>query len=153
MDTRAIAAGLVFVAALGACRRSPVEAPNARVDTLFAEWNKPDSPGCSVGVSQNGTVVYQHGYGMASLENGAPNTPATVFAVASISKQFTAMSIMFLAQQGKLSLDDEVWKYVPGWADHDHRVTIRHLLAHTAGLRDVFLLVECVAARGRRQHQ
>ena len=142
MDTRAIAAGLVFVAALGACRRSPVEAPNARVDALFAEWNKPDSPGCSVGVSQNGTVVYQHGYGMASLENGVPNTPATVFPVASISKQFTAMSIMLLAQQGKLSLDDEVWKYVPGWADHEHGVTIRHLLAHTAGLRDVFLLVE-----------
>ena len=79
---------------------------------------------------------------MASLEHGVPNTPATVFPVASISKQFTAMSIMLLAQQGKLSLDDEVWKYVPGWADRDHGITIRHLLAHTAGLRDVFLLIE-----------
>jgi CubicO group peptidase (beta-lactamase class C family) len=142
MDTRVIAACFVVAAALGGCRRSPVESPNARVDALFAEWNKPDSPGCSVGVSQNGTVVYEHGYGMASLEHGVPITPATVFPVASISKQFTAMSIMLLAQQGKLSLDDEVWKYVPGWADREHGITIRHLLAHTAGLRDVFLLIE-----------
>jgi CubicO group peptidase (beta-lactamase class C family) len=147
MRTAVIAACLVAAATLAACRRSTVESPSARVDGLFAEWNKADSPGCGVGVSQNGAVVYQRGYGLANVELGVPITPASVFPVASISKQFTAMSIMLLAQQGKLSLDDEVSKYVPGWADRDHRITIRHLLAHAAGLRDVFLLVELASPR------
>jgi len=84
---------------------------------------------------------------MASLELGVPITPASVFNVASISKQFTAMSIMLLAQRGQLSLDDEVRKYIPGWADHGSRITIRHLLTHTSGLRDGFTLRELNAAR------
>ena len=148
MDWRMTATCVVVAAAaVGACHRSTAASSNARVDALFAEWNKPDSSGCGVGVSQNGTVVYEHGYGMASLELGVPISPASVFNVASISKQFTAMSIVLLAQQGKLSLDDEVSKYVPGWADREHRITIRHLLAHTAGLRDVFLLIELASPR------
>jgi CubicO group peptidase (beta-lactamase class C family) len=123
------------------------ESVTARVDKLFAEWNRSDSPGCSLGVSQNGVPVYQHGYGMANLESGAPITPASVFHVASVSKQFAAMSILLLAQRGQLSLDDEVQKYVPGWADHGKPVTIRHLLSHTSGLRDGFTLHELNAAR------
>src|SRR5258708_40235919 len=67
------------------------ESVTARVDKLFAEWNRSDSPGCSLGVSQNGVRVYERGYGMASLELGVPITPASVFPAASISKQFTAM--------------------------------------------------------------
>ena len=113
---------------------------NAKVDALFAEWNKPDSPGCAVGISKNGTLLYEKGYGMASLEWGIPITPAAVFPAASISKQFTAMDIMLLAQRGKLSLDDDVQKYIPEWTDHGSRITIRHLLTHTSGLRDVFML-------------
>ena len=113
---------------------------NAKVDALFAEWNKPDSPGCAVGISKNGTLLYEKGYGMASLEWGIPITPAAVFPAASISKQFTAMGIMLLAQRGKLSLDDDVQKYIPEWTDHGSRITIRHLLTHTSGLRDVFML-------------
>ena len=66
------------------------ESLTARVDKLFAEWNRPDSPGCSLGVSQNGVRVYERGYGMANLELGVPITPASVFPAASISKQFTA---------------------------------------------------------------
>jgi CubicO group peptidase (beta-lactamase class C family) len=108
---------------------------------LFSEWNKAGSPGCSVGISRNGSVVYTHGYGMASVELGVPITPQTVIAAASISKQFTAMSILLLAERGKLSLDDDVSKYVPDWADHTHHVTIRHLLTHTSGLREGFLLL------------
>lgn len=146
MDTRVMAVCVLAAAAVGACRSS-VESPSARVDALFAEWNRPDTAGCGVGVSRNGTVIHERGYGMASLELGVPITPASVFNVASISKQFTAMSIMLLVQQGTLSLDDEVWKYVPEWADREHRITIRHLLAHTAGLRDVFLLIELASPR------
>jgi CubicO group peptidase (beta-lactamase class C family) len=114
---------------------------SARVDQLFAPWNKPDSPGCSLGVSQNGVPVYEHGYGMANLELRVPITPASVFHVASVSKQFTAMSILLLAQRGQLSLDDDARKYVTGLPDYGSRLTLRHLLSHTSGLRDAFLLL------------
>ena len=109
------------------------------VDALFAEWTKPDSPGCGVGVASNGAVIYERGYGLANVEARIPITPASVFHVASISKQFTAMSILLLAQRGQLSLDDEVRTHVPGWAEGS-RLTIRHLLTHTGGLRDAFML-------------
>jgi CubicO group peptidase (beta-lactamase class C family) len=120
----------------------------SRVDALFAPWAKPDSPGCGVGVSQNGTIVYEHGYGTANLDLGVPITPSTVFSVASISKQFTAMSILLLAQRGKLSLDDDVRKYIPELPDYGTRMTVRHLLTHTSGLRDVFLLMGLGAPQG-----
>lgn len=113
---------------------------NAKVDQLFAQWNRSDSAGCSLAVSKNGTTVYERGYGRASLELGVAITPASVFHVASISKQFTAMSILLLAQRGKLSLNDDVREYIPEWADHGSSITIRHLLTHTSGLRDAYLL-------------
>ncbi len=136
------AAALVLA---GACRRPHTTSEAAQVDALFAEWSKPGSPGCSLGVSRAGTTVYERGYGMASLELGVPITPASVFPAASISKSFTAMSIVLLAERGQLSLDDEVRKQFPEWAEREHRVTIRHLLTHTGGLRDVFLLIELAA--------
>jgi CubicO group peptidase (beta-lactamase class C family) len=124
-----------------ACRRSQPESQTARVDKLFAVWNSKDSPGCAVGISRNGAIVYQHGYGMANLELNVPITPETVFAIASITKSFTAMSVLLAAAQGKLSLDDEVQKYIPEWRDRDDHITIRHLLTHTSGLRDAFALL------------
>jgi CubicO group peptidase (beta-lactamase class C family) len=125
-----------------ACQKSDVaDAKTARVDTLFSAWNRSDSPGCAIGVSRNGAVVYEHGYGMANLERGVHATPDTVFALASITKVFTATSVFLAAQQGKLSLDDEVQKYVPEWLDRDDHITIRHLLSHTSGLRDAFTLL------------
>jgi CubicO group peptidase (beta-lactamase class C family) len=132
-----------------AVKPNPVspESVTAKVDKLFVDWNKPDSPGCSLAISQKGVVVYERGYGMANLELAVPITPASVFHVASVSKQFTAMSIMLLAQRGQLSLDDDVGKYIPEWADHGNRVTIRHLLSHTSGVRDGFTLRELNAAR------
>ncbi|HWW82673.1 MAG TPA: serine hydrolase domain-containing protein [Vicinamibacterales bacterium] len=131
-----------FVAlSLSGCRPFGAESPTARVDSLFASWNGKDSPGCAVGISRNGAVLYEHGYGMANLELGVPITTDTVFALASITKSFTAMSIMLAVQQGKLSLDDEVQKYIPEWADRDDHIAIRHLLSHTSGLRDAFGLL------------
>jgi CubicO group peptidase (beta-lactamase class C family) len=125
----------------------PADSNAARVDALFAPWNKPDSPGCSVGVSRDGAPVYEHGYGMANLDYGIPITPATVFHVASVSKQFTAMSVLLLAQRGQLSLDDEARKFIPELPDYGTRLTIRHLLTHTSGLRDAFLLLGLGAPR------
>jgi CubicO group peptidase (beta-lactamase class C family) len=83
----------------------------AKIDKVFEKWNRTDSPGCAVGVYKDGQTVYEHGYGMANLNDDVSITPETVFHVASMSKQFTAASILLLAQQGKLSLDDDVHKY------------------------------------------
>jgi CubicO group peptidase (beta-lactamase class C family) len=135
---------LIVVGAGNACNggASTPRVTDAQIDALFAEWNTPDSAGCGVGVNRNGTVVFERGYGMANLEHKIPITPATIFDPASIAKPFTALSVMLLAEQAKLSLDDEVWKHVPEWVNRRDRVIIRHLLSHTAGLRDAFLLIE-----------
>jgi hypothetical protein len=85
----------------------------ARVDALFAEWDRDDSPGCALGVYRDGAIVYARGYGMADLERRVPITPRSVFDIGSTSKQFTAASIVLLAQQGTLSLDDDVRRWVP----------------------------------------
>ena len=88
-------------------RSTPAETITARVDQLFAQWDKPDTPGYAVAVIKDGQIIYKRGYGMASLQLAAPITPSTVFKVGSIAKQFTAMSILMLEHQGKLSLDDD----------------------------------------------
>ena len=117
-----------------------------RTDSVFRAFDRTDSPGCAVGVFRKGITQYARGYGMASLELGVANTPRTVFDVGSVSKQFTAMSIMLLAKDGKLSIDDAVRKYVPELPAYADRITIRQLLSHTSGIRDHFGLLE-VAGR------
>jgi CubicO group peptidase (beta-lactamase class C family) len=87
---------------------------------------------------------------MADLNDDVPVTPATVFHVASMSKQFTAASIVLLAQRGKLFLDDDVHKYIPELPDFDKVITLRHLLHHTSGLRDQWSLLELAGWRSRR---
>jgi CubicO group peptidase (beta-lactamase class C family) len=106
------------------------------VDQLFAQWAGPDSPGASIAVIENGKIIYSKGYGSANLEYGVPNSPATVFPLASVSKQFTALAIYLLVQDGKLSLDDDVRKYLPKLHDFGNVITIRQLLHHTSGVRD-----------------
>ncbi len=120
-----------------------IEAEKAkRIDQIFDKWNHADSPGCALTVMQDGEIVYKHGYGMADLEHGAPITPATPFHVASVSKQFTAAAIVLLAEDGKLSIDDDVRKYIPELPNFGPRITIRNLLHHTSGLRDQWELLE-----------
>lgn len=108
----------------------------ARIDQLFAEWDRPDSPGCALGVIQEGQLVYARGYGMADLEREVPITPASVFDIGSTGKQFTAMIIAILADQGRLSLDDPIQQHLPEMPDYEQPITLRHLLHHTSGLRD-----------------
>jgi CubicO group peptidase (beta-lactamase class C family) len=129
------------IVAITACDRPRSEPSSSRIDSIFAEYDNSGSPGCSVAISRHGVVVHEHGYGMADLEWNIPITPATVMGAASISKQFTAMSILLLAERGQLALDDQVSKYIPEWADREHPVTIRHLLTHTSGLREGFSLL------------
>jgi CubicO group peptidase (beta-lactamase class C family) len=108
----------------------------SRIDNLFQKWDKTSVPGCAIGIVRNDTLIYAKGYGMANLENGIPISPETVFYMASVSKQFTGYSIILLARQGKLTLDDDIRKYLPWIHDFGKTLTIRHLLNHTSGLRD-----------------
>jgi CubicO group peptidase (beta-lactamase class C family) len=119
----------------------------ARVDKIFEKWNRTDSPGCALSVMKDGRIIYKHGYGMANLDHDVTITPSTVFHVASMSKQFAAASIVLLAQQGKLSLDDDVRKFIPELPDFGSRITIRHLIHHTSGLRDQWNLLELAGWR------
>ena len=107
-----------------------------KVDRVFADWNTTSSPGCALAVVKDGHIVYEHGYGMANLELGIAITPQSVFDIGSISKQITAMAILLLAQEHKLSLDDDVRKYLPEIPDYGSTITIRHMLHHTSGLRN-----------------
>ena len=113
-----------------------------KVDQYLAGWASITSPGLAVAVVKDGELVYSKGVGLANLEYGIAITPDTVFEVASISKQFTAFSILLLADEGKLSIDDEVTKYLPELSDLGHKITLRHLLHHTSGLRQQGVLLE-----------
>jgi CubicO group peptidase (beta-lactamase class C family) len=120
----------------------PQEELAGKVDAIFAQLAKPGSPGCALAVVRDGGIVYEKGYGLASLENGVPVDPKrTVFDIGSTSKQFTAASILLLARDGKLSLDDEIHKYVPELPDYGAPITLRNLLHHTSGLRDYINLM------------
>ncbi len=112
-----------------------------RVDQVFAEWDRPDSPGCALAVIQDGKIIYKRGYGMANLEHNVPIKPETIFDIGSTSKQFTALSILLLARHGKLSLDDPIQKYLPEMPEYEKTITVRHLVHHTSGLRDYLTLM------------
>lgn len=117
------------------------------IDSIFAEWDRAGSPGCALAISQNNEIVYERGYGYAQLEYDIPITPDTIFHVASVSKQFTAMAIALLAADGRVDLDASARKYVPELADFGHLITVRHLVHHVSGLRDHWELVRAAGWR------
>ena len=112
------------------------ETLEAKVDQLFTEWNRSDSPGAALAVTRDGEIIYKQGYGTANLEYDIPITTGTIFDIASVSKQFAGFAIATLLHEGKLSLDDDIRMYLPDVPDFGNRITIRHLLHHTSGLRD-----------------
>ncbi len=115
-----------------------------KVDKIFAIWDKPDSPGCALAIVKDGAIIYKRGYGMANLENNVPITPQSVFYIGSVSKQFVTMCVALLVQDGKLSLDDDVRRYIPELPDYGIPIVIRHLIHHTSGIRD-YLTLEDIA--------
>ncbi len=119
-----------------------------KVDKLFSRWDKPDSPGCALGIIKNGQLIYSRGYGMANLEHGIPITSKSVFRIGSTSKQFTATCMALLEEEGKLSLEDDIRKYIPEMPDYGRPITIRHLLLHTSGIRDYLTLMSLAGERG-----
>jgi CubicO group peptidase (beta-lactamase class C family) len=119
----------------------PDEKAKAAVDEIFSDLTKPGSPGCALAVARDGKIIYDKGYGLANVEQSVAITPQTVFDIGSTSKQFTAASILLLEKQGKLSINDDVRKYIPELPDYGNKITILHLLNHTSGLRDYLELM------------
>ena len=111
-----------------------------QIDNLFSGYNQA-TPGVALAVVKDGKIIFKKGYGAANLEYDTPITPKTVFQIASVSKQFTAFSIYLLEKQGKISLDDDIRKYVPEVPDFGKPIKIKHLLAHTSGIRDQWSLL------------
>ncbi len=144
---------LVVMSVAVAILRSPAavaaqaDTLGAKVDAIFVDVNKTNSPGCALGVVRDGRLVYARGYGMANLDNDIAISPASTFYIASTSKQFAAASMLLLAQEGKISLDDDVRKYIPELPNGGARVTIRHLIHHTRGIRDYLELIGLGAGR------
>lgn len=129
-----------------ALRPAAADERQEQVDRIFAAYAKGGSPGCAVGVIQDGNFVYRKGYGMASIELSVALTPEAVFYMGSVSKQFTAAAVVLAAEQGFLSLDDDVRKYIPELPDYGHVITLRQMLHHTSGFRD-FLTLLVLAGR------
>lgn len=134
-------AALLAFAALPHAPLAREQDHSQKVDKIFAAYNQTRTPGCSLGVIRNGKFAYQKTYGAANLELRVPLSPQSIFYVGSVSKQFTAAGVVLAAEQGLLSLDDNVRKYIPELPDYGHPITLRQMLHQTSGLRDFFDLV------------
>jgi CubicO group peptidase (beta-lactamase class C family) len=107
----------------------------AEFDKILNDQFKPDGTGCAALVAKESQVIYRKGFGLADLELNVPMRPEMVFRIGSITKQFTAIAILQLMEQGKLSLQDEITSYIPDYPMHGHSITIEHLLTHTSGIK------------------
>lgn len=138
---------IIFGCTIKTLAQSLPDSTIKKIDSLFRKWNTTNSPGCTVGIVSNDSLIYSKGYGMANLEYAIPNEPQTLYHMASISKQFTAFSIVLLARQGKLKLDDDIHKWLPWFPDLKEKITIRNLLNHTSGIRDQWQLLAISGTR------
>ncbi len=111
------------------------------IDKLFESWNGSETPGASIAIIKNDSIVLKKAYGKANLEFGIQNSPSTLFNIASNSKQFTAFAILNLEQEGKLSLDDDLRKYIPELPDFGEVIKIKNLAQHTHGIRGITYLL------------
>ena len=106
------------------------------VNKIMSHIDVTSMPGCNVGVIQDGTLTHKAGYGLANLELGIPLDGNQVHRMASVSKQFTGMAVLLLADEGKINLDDDIRKHLPELRNYDHKVTINSMLGHFSGLAD-----------------
>ncbi len=126
-----------------------VAATTQRIDELFSFLDRPDGFAASVGIFRDGQPLYRRDFGLANREHHILAGPKSVYSLASMSKQFTAFAVLLLAREGRLSLEDDVRRYLPELPSYDeeHPITIDHLMHHTSGLRDHLTLVELTGAR------
>jgi CubicO group peptidase (beta-lactamase class C family) len=113
---------------------APSDGLATKVDELFAPWNRPDAPGGAVGIMHEGKLVYAKGFGAANLDDETPNTPQTVFEIASASKSFTCVCVAMLLDKGKLHLDDELGQFLPEMHKFEPPIRIRHMIQCRTGL-------------------
>ena len=136
--------GLFSLTLIFSCQRNldtQVETElSTKIDSIFQKWDNSSSPGVAVAIIKNGKTIFKKGYGMANLEHDIPISPASVFDIASESKQFAIFCIILLESQGKLSLDDDIRKYLTEFPDYGKKITIKNLIYHTSGLRDYLQL-------------
>jgi CubicO group peptidase (beta-lactamase class C family) len=126
----------ILIAVFPRCAFAQLGADTARaIDALFERY-RPEAPGCELAISRNGKVIYSKAWGMADLEHHVPMTTTAISEAGSVSKQFTAAAILLLEQQGKLSLDDEIHKYIPKLPDYGKPILLRYMMHHSSGLRD-----------------
>lgn len=129
-------AALTVLVPLTQARAAGLDDPlAAKIDAVMSAVYKPGQPGAAIIVQKDGRTIIRKGYGMADLELGVPVAPDMVFRLGSITKQFTAVSILSLAQEGKLSLQDEITKFLPDYPTQGKRITVEHLLTHTSGIQ------------------
>ena len=126
-----LAAGIQILSAQTAGREDRAK----KIDAVMAEVYKPGQPGAAIIVRKDGETIFRKGYGLADLELGVPIEPDMVFRLGSITKQFTAVSILMLAQEGKLGLQDEITKFLPDYPTQGRKITVEHLLTHTSGIQ------------------
>ncbi|WP_341022916.1 serine hydrolase [Brevundimonas diminuta] len=131
----AICSVLAVSVASGAAAQASMPAAE-RLDPIFAKWSDGRSPGCAIGIAKDGRPVLTRAYGLADLELNVPARPDSIYEAGSTSKQFTTAAIVLLARDGKLKLDDDVRSYIPELPDYGHKITLRHMIHHTSGLRD-----------------
>jgi CubicO group peptidase (beta-lactamase class C family) len=137
----------VLLLVLAPCAVAAQDARSARIDSIFAAWQRDDAPGCAVGVSGADRLLYARGYGSANLDYRVPLEPSSVFYLASVSKQFTAAAVALAARQGVLSLDDDVRTWLPELRRYEAPITVRQLVHHTSGLRDYLTLMPLAGRR------
>lgn len=113
----------------------------SHIDRILAKYIGNNRPGATIGIIHNGRLVFKKGYGMANLERSISNSPATIYKIASVSKQFTAAAIIQLVRKNRLSLTDDIHKYIPDFPDYGKPITISNLLYHTSGIRDYMVLM------------
>jgi D-alanyl-D-alanine carboxypeptidase len=122
---------------------SPLKAePAAEIEEYLDSIYDRTQPGAAVLVARDGETIVREAYGMADLELGVPLRPEHVFGIGSITKQFTAVAVLMLAEEGKLSLDDDITRFIPEYPTHGHRITIEDLLHHTSGIRSYTAMPE-----------
>ena len=144
---------LLTIPTLAFAQRGGVTTLTQHADRIFAQFNSTHTPGCAVGVRQQGRDLLARGYGMADLETRTPITANTVFESGSVAKQFAATAILLLAQDGALRLDDPVRKFIPELPEYPRPLLVHHLLSHTSGLREWSNLVALAGwPRGTRVH-
>jgi len=129
---------LIAITVLSLNSQSVIYSQNfeSKIDSLLQDKYQPNAPGATFLISKNGHIVYKKAFGLSNLELNVPMQTENVFEIASMTKQFTAISILMLVEKGKLNLDDEITKFIPDYPTNGHKITVHHLLTHTSGIKD-----------------